>query len=108
MSDHEDHSPIPPPEVERVARILEATFGDEFAGHPIRVDAGERGRVWIALRGALDDEEAERVTSERIEQRFDEIGLDARDIAYRISAGASGEDLVLICELWQQDDPDEA
>jgi hypothetical protein len=99
----EDRTPIPQPEVERTAKILEATLGDEFAGHSVRVDAGERGRVWIALRDALGDEDAERVTTERIEQRFDEIGLEERDTAYRVSAGASGDDLVLLCELWQKE-----
>jgi hypothetical protein len=104
MTDEDqEHTPIPQPEVERVAKILEATLGDDFAGHPVRVDAGERGRVWIALREALGDDDAERVTTERIEQRFEEIGFDERDTAYRVSAGASGDDLVLLCELWQKE-----
>lgn len=102
MSEEDDRSPIPDPEVERIAQILEATLGEEFAGHPVRVDAGERGRVWIALREALEDEDAERVTGERIGERLSEIGLAERDITYRVSSGASGEDLVLLCEFFQE------
>jgi hypothetical protein len=102
MSQDDERTPIPEPEVERIADILEATLGEEFAGHPVRVDAGERGRVWIALREALGDEDAERVTSERIEERLGELGLAERDIAYRVASGASGEDLVLLCEFDQQ------
>jgi len=97
-----DRCPIPDPEVERIAQILDATLGEEFAGHPVRVDPGERGRVWIALREALGDEDAERVTSERIQQRLGEIGLADRDITYRVSSGASGDDLVLLCEFFQE------
>ena len=102
MTDDEQPTPVPDPEVERLADILEATLGDDFAGYPVRVDAGERGRVWIALRGALGDEDAERVTSERVDERLGELGLADRDITYRLASGESGDDLVLLCEFSQE------
>lgn len=100
MSEQPERRPIPDPEAQGLAQVLEATLGEEFAGHAVRVDAGERGRVWLALRGAVGDEDAERVTWERVEERLSELDLGERNIAYRISSGESGEDLVLVCEFF--------
>lgn len=100
LNEESEPRPIPQPEAERIAEILSVTLGEEFAGYSVRVDAGERGRVWVALSGASGDEDAERVTSERLAERLSQIGLEERDIEYRISSGASGNDLVLVCEFF--------
>lgn len=99
MTDDRERVPLGESDLAEIAGELAATLGDEFAGYPVRVDVGDRGRVWIALRDGLGDENAERVTFERIDGRLGELGLDEREITHRISSGASGDDLVLVCEF---------
>jgi len=85
---------------ESVAERIEDDLGEDFAGYPVRVDAGEQGRVWVALEGAEADGDARRVTAERISDRLAELELAGREIAHRISAAPGEGNLVLVCELF--------
>ena len=95
-----DRTPLSESEIERLAESIAEALGQEFAGYEVRVDAGEQGRVWVALRGALGDEEAERVSFERLDDWLADSGLEADGVQVRFSSGASGEDLVLMCEFF--------
>lgn len=101
--DDSDLERIPDPETEGLADILGAALGEEFAGYPIRVDAGERGRVWVALADAEGDEEARRVTVERLDEKLSEMDLSERGISYRLSSAPSAGNLVLVCEFFAED-----
>lgn len=103
MPDDTERSPIPDPEAERIAEVLSSALGEEFAGYPCRVDAGEHGRVWVALAEAEEDRDARRVTSERVDREMSEMGLSEGGVRHRIAAAASEGDLVLVCELFTRE-----
>lgn len=99
-----DHPAEPTPlddsEIEPLAESIASQLSETVAGYDVRVDAGEKGRVWVALRGALGDEEAERAAFERLEGWLVDRELGEQGVEVRLSSGASGEDLVLMCEFY--------
>ena len=105
MENPAEPTPLDESKIEPLAESIAAELSGEVAGYDVRVDAGEKGRVWVALRGALDDEEAERVAFERLESWLEERGLGEEGVEVRLSSGASGEDLVLMCEFYSSLDP---
>lgn len=100
MDEPEEREPIPEEQTERIAERIRAELGEDFAGYPVRVDAGERGRVWVALEGAEGDDDARRVTAERLDEHLGELEQTDRGVSFRLSAAPNEGNLVLVCECF--------
>ena len=73
---------------------------NSVAGHPVRVDAGEAGQIWLAVRDAADDPDAEHGLMQALEARLDALHDDAPDaFELEVSTGRMEEDLILRCRV---------
>ena len=100
MDNPSEPTPLEESKLEPLAESIASELSESLAGYDVRVDAGEKGRVWVALRGALGDEEAERASFERLDAWLADRQLADEGVEVRFSSGASGEDLVLMCEFY--------
>ncbi len=95
--------PLGESDVETIADWL-ADALDDALDNTLRVDAGEEGRIWIALRDVQDDddERASRMVFEQTEQLLADVPEEVGpDFESRISSGRAEDDIVFVCELYQ-------
>ena len=85
--------------LEEQSEVLAAKIGaafSQFEGLAVRADAGEEGRIFVALRKAKKErEKAERfakVLHELVEQ-------ESGPLDFRLSQGAGDKDLLFLVEL---------
>lgn len=85
--------------VEWLAERLDASL-TSVAGYTARVDAGEKSQIWIALRGALDDPDAQHGLMQALQARLDELREEASEpFDLEVSTGGMDEDVVMRCRV---------
>lgn len=100
MEDEPDRTPIAEDNLETIAEALRDRL-DSVAGYPVRLDAGEEGKLWVAAREAADDEEAEHALLQSLEAHLEAIEDEHGPLAYRIASGRMDEDLVFVCHFYE-------
>ncbi|MFU8804180.1 MAG: hypothetical protein ACNA8W_10255 [Bradymonadaceae bacterium] len=95
-----NHNPL-----STIAEELASSIADEFPtfeDYKVRVDAGEAGMIYVALREAKAKLDLGEELSTALEAHLDrELGDRARDIQFAISLGSGNRDLLLQIELRQ-------
>jgi hypothetical protein len=91
--------PAPDTVVEWLAERLDASL-TSVAGYTARVDAGEKAQIWIALKGAIDDPDAEHGLMQALEARVDDLREEASEpFELEVSTGRMDEDVVMRCRV---------
>jgi hypothetical protein len=103
--DTDAHEPdrLPEETLETIADWLADQFADVLE-YDLRIDAGEQGRIWIAIRDARgdDEEHASRTVFEQTRDLLDDVPSEiADDFESRISSGRADEEIVFVCELYR-------
>lgn len=98
--------PISDREVETIAEALRRELGRDESAPNLRVDAGEKGRVWLAqLDPAASSTDIEQVAA-RVDELVDQLEEIRDELVWRVSVGG-GEEPVVVCEFAEPPDPTE-
>lgn len=105
--------PISDDELEEVAGILRDALGSEMGSEmgfeaatpSLRIDAGEKGRVWVALRDGEGDVDEIESVARGVDEALEGSERLRDDLVWRVSIGGI-DDPVVVCEFAEPPDPD--
>lgn len=73
---------------------------NSVAGYEARVDPGENGQIWIALKGGIGDPDAEGGLLQALDHRLERLREDAPGrFDVEVSTGRMAEDLLVRCRV---------
>lgn len=84
---------------EEQSELLAAAISEqisEFQGVRVRADAGEEGRVYVALRGAKKNREIAALFAAKLEALVESTLMET---GYRLSQGRGDKDLLFLIEI---------
>lgn len=105
MTDNEDTTLASEAFLETLADGLRGRV-DEVAGHPVRIDAGEEGTIWVAVREAAGDAEAEGALMQSLEAHLERLREELGAFSVGVSAGRMDADLVFACRIERPESAD--